>query len=60
MKIFVFDAKVLLLFDMSKFFDKKMLIFLIFTRFCPLMWLQLLPKHALGRYLQSFDLYARK
>ena len=40
MKIFVFDAKVLLLFDMSKFFDKKMLIFLIFTRFCLLMWLQ--------------------
>ena len=37
MKIFVFDAKVLLLFDMTKYFGKKMFFFLFFTRFRPLM-----------------------
>ena len=36
MKIFVFSAKVLLLFDMTKFFSKKMLIFFIFIQFRPL------------------------
>ena len=33
MKIFVFDAKVLLLFDMTKYFDKKMQNFFLFTAF---------------------------
>ena len=33
MKIFVFGAKVLLLFDMDKFFRKKMRFFFVFTRF---------------------------
>ena len=33
MKIFVFDAKVLLLFEIAKYFRKKMLIFFVFTRF---------------------------
>ena len=37
MKIFVFDTKVLLLFDMTKFLSKKMYILLIFTQFCLLM-----------------------
>ena len=35
MKIFVFGAKVLLLFELSKYFYKKMLILFIFPRFRP-------------------------
>jgi len=37
MKIFVFVAKVLLLFDMTKYFNKKMQNFFVFKRFYPLM-----------------------
>ena len=47
MKIFVFGAKVLLLFDMTKYFGKKMKIFFIFPLFRPLMWPQRLPKPSL-------------
>ena len=54
MKIFVFAAKVLLLFELSKYFDKKMRILFIFQRFRRVMWPQRPLKHALGRYLQSF------
>ena len=38
---FVFGAKVLLLFDMTKYFGKKMLFFFIFHRFRPLKWPQM-------------------
>lgn len=38
--LFVFDAKVLLLFDMTKFLSKKMYILLIFTQFYLLRWPQ--------------------
>ena len=45
--LFVFGAKVLLLFQLTKFFTKKMRFLPIFHIFRPLKWLQMPPKHAL-------------
>lgn len=41
--LFVFSAKVLLLFDIAKFLAKKMHFFPKFQQFSPLKWLQRLP-----------------
>ncbi len=45
MKIFVFSAKVLLLFDITKYFDKKMFFFALFILFRLSMLPLRLPKY---------------